>query len=249
MPLKPRQEEILSILSRDGYASVKKLVDELHYSSATINRDLNTLESQNLVKRTHGGVKTTESHYVPIAYRSHIMHAQKRKIGKLSASFVCDGDTIFIDGSTTAQYIGQYLAGKKDLTVVTNNMILACNLSQTGVKTVCLGGEVAEQPSMLFSTETIANALKYRYDKMFFATPSVSEDGLVASGIYDLLFDAVRKRAKEVFYLVDSNKLTKPFNAVYCDFGLVTAVVSDFEFPNKTKGLYPSVKFFNAENE
>ena len=249
MPLKPRQEEILSILSRDGYATVKKLVDELHYSSATINRDLNSLETQTLVKRTHGGVKPTDSRYVPISFRSHIMHAQKRKIGKLSASFVCDGDTIFIDGSTTAQYIGQYLLTKKDLTVVTNNMILACDLSQSGVKTVCLGGEVAEQPSMLFSTETVENALKYRYDKMFFSTPAVSENGLIASGIYDLLFKAVGGRCKEVYYLVDSNKLNKPFSAVCCDFGLVTAVVSDFDFPAKTKNLYPSVKFYNAENE
>lgn len=52
-----RQEQILEILETRGYVTVRYLVDRLHYSSATINRDLNKMQTLGLVKRTYGGVE------------------------------------------------------------------------------------------------------------------------------------------------------------------------------------------------
>lgn len=243
MSSKTRQDKILEILENQGHVTVKYLTEVLHYSSATINRDLNALQSQQLIKRNYGGVEPIRSTYIPVFFRSHKMCAEKRHIGQRAAAFVADGDTIFIDGSTTCQYMEQYLVNRKELTVVTNNIVLAANLGAYAIKVVCLGGTIAEPPCMLYGPESVENAARYRVDKMFFSTEAVSGDGMIASGIYDLMLKAIAKNAKEVFYLVDHQKVDQPFHEVYCDFGAVDHVVSNYMFDQKTRDRYSETDF------
>ena len=242
-----RQEQIIGILEKHGYVTVKYLTDALHYSSATINRDLNALQSQQIVTRSYGGVELTSTKYVPVFLRTHKTHTVKRYIGKAAASFVKDGDTIFIDGSTTAQYMAQYLISKKDITVITNNIVLAADLSTHGINVICLGGRVVEAPSMLYGPESVENASKYMVDKVFFSTSAVSGDGMIASGVYDLMFKALFERAKEVFYLVDHKKVGEPFQRIFCNFNDVTHVISDYVFSDAVKTKYSKTSFVTVE--
>ena len=244
MNAKERQAQILEILDQQGFATVKQLVDLLEYSSATVNRDLNALEERHLVLRSYGGVEPARSQYVPIPFRAQKTKTEKRHIGRTAAALVRDGDTVFIDGSTTAQCMGQYLIGRKGLTVITNNMILAAELAAHDVKVICLGGTVVEPPCMLCGHETVENAARYRVDKMFFATRAASTDGQIASGVYyDLLFRAVAAHAGQVIYLVDHEKIDRPFDTVYCDFSRVDHVISNYDFPAETKARFPQTTF------
>ena len=247
MSTQARQDAILEILQKQGYVTVKYLTEELHYSSATINRDLNALQSRQLIKRSYGGVEPVRSTYVPVFFRSRKMRAEKNWIGKAAAGFVQDGDTIFIDGSTTSQCMEQYLIGRKELTVVTNNIVLAANLSAYDIKVVCLGGTIVEAPSMLYGAESVENAARYRVDKMFFSTQAVSSDGVIASGLYDLMLKTVASRAGEVFYLVDHQKVDQDFHTVYCDFDAVDYVVSNYDFGGEVKARFPNTEFVLAE--
>jgi len=249
MSSKARREKILEILEKQGHVTVKYLTEVLHYSSATVNRDLNELQSQQLVKRSYGGVEPVRSTYIPVFFRSHKMRAEKRQIGQVAASFVKDGDTLFLDGSTTCQCMEQALIHRKGLTVVTNNIVLAANLSAHGIKVICLGGEIVEAPSMLYGPESVENASRYRVDKMFFSTRAVSSDGQIASGVYDLMLRAVAKNAREVFYLVDHQKVDQPFCEIFCDFGAVDHVISNYVFPKETLERYSSVDFVSVEPE
>ena len=243
MTAKERQSLILEILEQQGYVTVKYLIGELQYSSATVNRDLNALEERQQIIRSYGGVEPVRTKYVPIQFRAHKMHTVKKCIGRVAASFVEDGDTIFIDSSTTAQCMEQYLVGKKNLTVITNNIFLTANLAMHDIKVICLGGTVVEAPCMLCGTETVQNAARYKVDKMFFATGAVTEGGLISSGIYDLVFKAISVNAARVFYLVDHNKIDQPFQTIFCDFSEVDCVISDYDFSAETKSRYPETEF------
>lgn len=247
MSTKQRQDKILEILEQQGYVTVKYLGDILHYSTATINRDLNDLQKLGLVSRSYGGAELVRSPYVPILSRVNKMRSEKRHIGKVAASFVKDGDTIFIDGSTTAQCMEQYLIERKDLTIITNNIMLTVNLSKYDIKVICLGGTVVEAPCMLFGTETVENAQKYRVDKMFFATEAITSRGVIASGIYDLMLKAIEKNATEVFYLVDHKKIDKSFCKVYGDLSSIDYVVSDYVFPEETVKAFSSTQFITVD--
>ena len=73
MSQKLRLDAILEILQKQHYVSVKYLVDTLHYSNATINRDLNVLKQRNLINRSYGGVELiTKSKLPALPFRYHI---------------------------------------------------------------------------------------------------------------------------------------------------------------------------------
>jgi DeoR/GlpR family transcriptional regulator of sugar metabolism len=239
-----RQEAILDILKKQGYVPVKYLVDVLHYSNATINRDLNVLKEKGLITRSYGGVSlTNKGTYPSIAMRQHLMRKEKRLLAKIAAEQVCDGDAIFIDASTTAQFMAPYLINHKNITVITNNTSLVEYLSDHAINVVCLGGHVIEPPSRLCSSETVEYAARYFADKMFFSTGHVTPDGLLDSCTYDLLRLTMMKHSRKVYYLAEHNKVIPTFRKSFCDLSKVDTVISDYDFPEETKLQFPDTEF------
>lgn len=239
---KERMDAIVDILKQNGYVTVKYLKEELHYSNATVNRDLNLLEKQNLVKRSYGGVELVEPKNVPLLFRYHKMKSAKNKIGQKAAEYVRDGDTIFVDASTTTEYMGRHLIDKKDITVITNNMALVMLLSEYNIRTICLGGEVMEKPSMLYSDETVENARHYHADKMFFSSGSFTADGKIGSGVYYQLHRVMLENADQCFYLVDHEKFNQPFRRMY-SFAEVDYIITDYQFEDSLKEKFEKVEF------
>lgn len=243
-----RWNEILILLKKYGFITVKYLTETLHYSSATINRDLNALESQGLLKRCYGGAEPTSSVKVgiPLAFRYKKKHAEKLKLGELAASLVNDYDFIFIDGSTTCEHMSKFLAEKKNITVVTNNLAAVSFLSDLGITAICLGGKVKEPPSMLSDSMTVENALRFQYDKMFFSTGHFTQDGRIYTGeLYYLLYKAVAQNTNEIYYLADrskTEKLTVSHQFLF-DFHFISGVISDYMFNKETQQKFPNTKF------
>ena len=176
MPQK-RTDIILNIIKEQGYVTVKYLCEELHYSTATINRDLNDLQKQNLIIRHYGGAELVSKKGIPLVFRYHKMRPVKRLIAKKAVSLIEDGMTVFIDGSTTTQYMGEYLKNFKNLTVITNNINLASHLSENGIKCVCLGGKIIEPPYMIGGIDASTQARTYIADLAFFSTLGMSSKG------------------------------------------------------------------------
>ena len=77
-----RIEAIINILKQNGYVTVKYLTEELHYSNATINRDLNMMKKQKLIKRSYGGVELIDRQDISLPFRYHKMKSAKNKIGR-----------------------------------------------------------------------------------------------------------------------------------------------------------------------
>ena len=231
-----RLESIVKIVRQYGYVTVKYLVGELHYSNATINRDLNILEKQGKVRRSYGGVEYIEKSGVALPFRYHKMKSEKLKIAKRAAEFVKDGDVIFMD--------------KNDLTVITNNMALVMRLSEHDIRVICLGGEMIETPCMLGGELSVENAMKYRVDKMFFASVSITETGeIMEVGAYYLLHGVMAKNAQEIYYLADHDKVgvkRKGQMKILCDLQAVRGVVSDYEFPEETRKKYATTEFIKV---
>ena len=247
MAQKLRQAQILEILEKRSFVTVRYLVDTLHYSSATINRDLNQMETLGLVKRSYGGVEAAKRSNLPaLSERQFYMKKEKRRIAHAAAGLIQNGDTLFLDGSTTVQYILPFLREKKDLQIITNNMRLAVELGDLDFEVICLGGRIVERPHVLYSDETVENAQKYQVNKMFFSVDSITADGWIHCSHY-LLYKTMLKNADEAYFLTDKTKLTPRLDKKLCDFSLLTGVISDFDFPEETKKAYPGVTFICAE--
>lgn len=237
----------MDIIKENKYVTVKYLTDTLHYSTATINRDLNTLKAQKLIKRSYGGAELLKTHDVPLMFRYHKMKSEKMKIAKAAASYIKDGDTIFIDGSTTCQYIAPHLLSKKDVTVITNNIYLVSFLSENGVRVICLGGEALEPPNMLSGIETDENASHYIADKAFFSDDGFTDDGnIVTVSMYYTLHKTMRRNSEKTFFLADHEKLNIKSPKILFSFDSVDYVISGYAFPENTIKQFSHTTFINV---
>ena len=150
MNKKRRLEKILDMLKIDGTITIKEIIDELDISDMTARRDLDALEADGLLTRTHGGAQLLSSKK-PLE-KTHIEKKslntkEKIDIAKKACSLIKDGDTIFIGPGTTLEQLALELKGRKGykIRVITNSLpvFLILNDSET-IDLLLLGGEYRE---------------------------------------------------------------------------------------------------------
>ena len=147
-----RKQQILDILKIKKAVSVEELCKTLYTSGATIRRDLQTLEQDKLIKRTHGGAVLLEgnSTETPLVLRESENSKQKQIISELAVQHITDGMTIFMDSSSTVSYIIRQLTPFKGLKVITNGIKTASVLlDYKDIKTYCTGGVIRENSRSL----------------------------------------------------------------------------------------------------
>ncbi len=241
---KNRRDMILDIIKESGFVTVKYLCAKLHYSTATINRDLNYLKNQKLIVRKGGGAEPVQHKYPPFIFRTEKMKDVKNKLAKEASKLITDNMTIFIDGSTTSQFIGKYITEFKNLKVITNNLSLATFLSSEGIEVICLGGRICARPYVVGSFETAQQAATYNADILFFSTCSLASEGKIKCGeTFFTLYKAMLENSKKRVFLADSSKLLFNASRNFCDFREISTVISDYNFSDETKAKYPQTEF------
>jgi DeoR family transcriptional regulator of aga operon len=130
-----RQEDrlgvILDRLNSHGTVGVAELAADLGVSLASVRRDLQLLEDQHLLGRTHGGAVSTGMLYeLPMRYRGGRHQEEKRQIAKAAAALVTDGVmSVALSGGTTTTEVARVLATRSGLKVVTNAINIAAELA------------------------------------------------------------------------------------------------------------------------
>src|SRR5258708_22891227 len=144
-----RQQErlalILDRLATTGSVAVVDLVAELDASPASIGRDLQALEEQQLLKRTRGGAVAAEVIYeLPMRYRAGRHQREKRRIAEAAALLVDDSvHSVGLSGGTTTTELARLIAAGRPLKVVTNALNIAGDLAvRPSIDLVVTGGSV-----------------------------------------------------------------------------------------------------------
>ena len=99
-----RRMEIMSMLERGASVQVAQLAETFGVSRVTARADLDALERDGKLRRTHGGA-TSLSRTLTVSVqdrRVNVNAEAKRKIARRALSFVEDGDSILVDSGTTA---------------------------------------------------------------------------------------------------------------------------------------------------
>ncbi len=114
LPLERRQQ-ILDLIKKRKSITVAHLSKTFYVSEATIRRDLNKLEKENLIKRSYGGAVLVDglNAEIPLSVRVSEQKSAKDIIGKLASQLVKDGDIIIVDSSSTTLKMIPYLASKQ----------------------------------------------------------------------------------------------------------------------------------------
>lgn len=237
-----RIDRIFEIIKENKYITVETLVNRLHYSPATIRRDLTHLAKLGLVVKSYGGVSINEQKR-PSIIREHENTADKIKLCNSAQSLINDGDAVFVDGTTTTFFLHELLSKKKQLTVVTTNLKLAMTLGESDVKCYVTGGKVHDA-NFLEGMHCSDLLKKMRFDVAFFSCGIISPDGevYIYEGFYNF-YDTVMERCKKNVLLCDAHKFSDKMKFIYCDLSKFNAVISNGKFNENIQEKFPNVEF------
>ena len=240
-----RMDEIMKILKKNHYVTVDYLVKEIKYSPASIRRDLTLLQKQGLITRSYGGVTYKDANISPFRFRQHSMKTAKNAIAKKAASLVKNGDVVFLDASSTTQYMCRFLTEKKGITVLTCNMLLADFLSEHGINTYCTGGRVVEYPGILGGSYMLDTLSKFNIDIAFFSSTAFNSKGQIISLSENgmLNHQSYRKYSKKLAYLCGSDKFDTSGNFVGLTLNDVDYFISDKKLPESMEQNFKTTTF------
>lgn len=203
-----RQNDIVRLLREHRELTVKEICALLYYSPATVRRDLGELERQGLLKRSFGGAVLVDRYadQLPLALRAVSHIPEKKKICAKAARWIEDGDTVFLDASSTTYFMAPYLKGK-DVTVITNNPMLCVMLSEMKVKNFCTGGEMLTQSVALAGSDAEAYLRGIRAQKCFFSARGWQDGECSDSSKPERDIKCIMlQRSEKAFFLCDSSK-------------------------------------------
>lgn len=144
MQRKHRLNQIVSAVVEKGSLDVATLSAQFDVSQATIRRDLEVLEKQRLVSRTHGGATTHAAfNDLPLSYKTAQDMTEKRRIAHEALKFLDGARVIGMTGGTTVTEFARLLLDRDGLTVVTNALNVATDLlANPQLRVFTAGGEV-----------------------------------------------------------------------------------------------------------
>ncbi|MGA2981381.1 MAG: DeoR/GlpR family DNA-binding transcription regulator, partial [Terriglobales bacterium] len=138
-----RRREILGVLHRDGRVLVKDLARHFCISQITIRKDLEFLDGQGVIQRTHGGALPLPAGALldPTLREKEKLHRkQKTQIARAAARLVEKGQSVLLDSGTTTTAIARALKNMVQLTVITNAINIAAELAGTHIEVILTGG-------------------------------------------------------------------------------------------------------------
>jgi len=226
--LSEREHSILNRLMVQGAVSVADLSSELEVSEVTIRSDLSSLEERGLLSRTHGGA--LPSIHPHIFQRQNMNIEEKHRIAKAAADLVEDGDAIMIEAGTTTSLLPRYLAGKRDILIITNSILaFESAKSNPALKITLVGGEFRDSTDSFVGRITLDTIRRFNVRCAFVGTDGFS----LKSGITTHLIEGgdvisvMRERAENLVLLADSSKYGKTGIVTILPLSQINTLITD----------------------
>lgn len=231
-----RQQQILDLLDKKKYVSISFLVNELHYSESTIRRDLKKMNSLGMIKRTPGGAMIVKDKFTenPDDLKFKINSEEKKLISELAIDFVEDFNTIFLDSSSTCQYLSEQLDRRKGLTIATTNLstALMIDVKDNNNKLISIGGNVNDGKVGGFITNLVLSTISVNI--AFLSCRGITVD-YGSSDILDTeasIKQKIAEQADKVILLADSSKINKRFMYKSLKLDNIDVFITDKKPPN-----------------
>jgi DeoR family transcriptional regulator, aga operon transcriptional repressor len=136
---------VLDILRREGRVLVVDLARQFHTSQVTIRKDLELLHVKGLIHRTHGGALPAREGALedPTLREKEKLHRrEKLQIASAAARMVAEGQVVILDSGTTTTAIARALRNFQNLTIITNAVNIAAELSGSALEVILTGGNL-----------------------------------------------------------------------------------------------------------
>lgn len=224
-----REQKILEYLKRNGDAKIDELAKMLYVSEASIRRDLNELQKEGLVRRTHGGVVLSDKmDETSVMIRRMENSDAKAKTIATALRYQRDFKTAFIDDSSTCLMLAEKMDLKGKL-IVTNGFQLASYLAKTkGVDVIVLGGTLHAASYSMMGTLTNQMLSTFRFDLCLISCTAIDEEYSYENNTDTVTLKTLAaKNSRYTVLLADSSKFTKKATFTALALSDCTAVFTD----------------------
>jgi len=233
-----RKADLAVFVSEAGQVTVATLAARFGVSADTIRRDLDQLDADGILVRTHGGavsLSVMSSTEKKLDVRLRLQTSAKEKIGALAAGLVENGSVVMINAGTTTLAVVRHLRNHRELTVATNNLRIPIEISPEVCRdlyvfggAVRLGGQSTIGP-VGFQFTGSGNELDLRCDLALISVGAVSaEGGYSTSNLAEaVMMSEMVARASRVAILADSSKFGRQLFAQVADLGRADFFVTD----------------------
>lgn len=223
-----RKAELVAYANETGEVTVQELADRFNVSVDTIRRDLDQLDSEGKLIRTHGGALSPSSFPKPdsgLDLRLRVQAEAKNTIGRLASALVSDNSSIMINSGTTSLALVRHLAAHTDLTIATNNLRLPGEIRQEIIRDLYVFGGSARLISqatvgpIVLHTPDGRSEVDIACDIAFIGVGAVSvEQGFSTSNLGEAaMMAAMMKGAARVAIMADSSKFGQRLFAKVAD--------------------------------
>ncbi len=207
-----RQKKIMEFLQLQGGVLVNDLSRQFGVTEETVRRDLEKLENQGLLVRTHGGAVPYEENTAELSLdvRKKKNIPIKEELAKVAQQFIVPGDTIFLDASTTTFCLAKRIKQMSGVTVITNSLRVLTELAGCDkLKVISVGGVLSSNMSFVGSMAEEEILRHFFVTKMFFSSKGVTKDaGVLESNEQEShIKSAVFRNCKQKFYMCDDTKI------------------------------------------
>lgn len=233
-----RQAELASFVAEVGEVTVATLAERYGVSADTIRRDLDQLDAEGILVRTHGGAMSNGSiarRDAGMNVRLQLQTAEKERIGRLAAGLVEDGSVLMVNAGTTTLAVARQLRDHSGLTIATNNLLLPSEISPEVFKDLYVfGGSVrtisqATIGPVRFQVGPRATEIDIQADLALIAVGAISATGGCSTSNLDeatMMADMISCSSR-VAILADSTKFGRQLFAQITGFSRVDYLVTE----------------------
>lgn len=232
MAQKERLEQIRQIMQTERKVSVSELSVQLAVTPETIRRDLEKLEQESFLTRTHGGAVITQvdlSEKISFLKRENTNAEAKRTIAGLAAERIPFGASIGCDASSTSMELLEKLKNREDLLVLTNSAKAICDMAGSRYGLLSTGGYINRQSYSLQGGAAKNMVQEYHLEMVFMSCKGISKDG----GIFDSheveieMKKALLEQGNKICLLADHTKFGCVGFSKLADIKEIDTVITD----------------------
>lgn len=251
-----RRNKILHLLHERQRLTVKELATNIGVSEATLRSDLNKMESERLLTRTHGGAILNDyvNNETSFSARAQRNQEEKIQIAEKAVDYIEEKQCILLDASSTALELARYLRKKPiRLTVVTSGVKTALELNENpDITVILIGGMMTKNSSSVEGTLGLGVLDQVNIDIMFTsASGFTTETGLTDFNLYEVqLKNEFVKQAKKVIALIDHSKIGTNSSAVFAKTDQIDMIITDSDLEDNIVNVLSmsNIHVINASN-
>lgn len=236
MLIEERRQHILNLIQKNGRVLVEDLSEQLGLSRITIRKDLDYLESKDLLKRSHGGALPVSAGSLDdpsIREKAVLNHEAKVAIAAAAVELVQEGQCIILDSGSTTTEIARKLTSFRRLTVITNALNIAADLATTDFEVIFIGGTLRKNSLSVVGPLTEDVLREIHADIVFLGIDGFDvASGLTTPNLLEARVNRAMVEASErVIAVCDSSKFGRRSLSLIVPPEAIDQVITDDKVP------------------